>query len=111
MPGGKSLVAKVAVYFKYLFKAADQEPFQVKLRRNAQIKVHVQGLVVGLEGFGGSPARYSLHHRGFYLQKTPVGEKLPQKPDNFNSFPKGLAHFRIDNEIDIALTVAHLNIC
>ena len=63
-----------------------------------------------LERLCGGSTRYSLHHRGLYFQITPVGEKLPQQADNFNSFAKGFPDLRVDDEINITLPVAHLDI-
>ena len=46
-----AFVAEVAVHFEDLVEPADEQTFQIKLRRNAQIKIEPERLVMGAERF------------------------------------------------------------
>ena len=49
VPGGQALVAEVAVDLEHPLEAAHHQALQVQLRRDAQVQVHVERIVVGLE--------------------------------------------------------------
>ena len=70
MLAGDALVAEVAVDLIDFFHTSNQEPFQVKLRRNAEIEVDVEGIVVCHEGPGGSTAGDGMHHGGLHLDEA-----------------------------------------
>ena len=64
------LVAEHPADFIYPLKAAHDQPLQVQLQRNAQVHVHIQGVVVGDEGAGRRAAGNAVEHGGFHLQKS-----------------------------------------
>src|SRR4051812_32473040 len=53
-------VAKVAIDFKYLVEPGHQQTLQIKLQRNAQIKIETKCVMVGLEWFGCSTSSRCL---------------------------------------------------
>ena len=61
--GGEPLVPEVAVDLVDPLEAADHQALEVQLRGDAQVELHVQGVVVGDEGPRRRPARDDVHHR------------------------------------------------
>ena len=57
------LVAEVAVDLEHPLDAADRQPLQVQLRRDAQVQLHVERVVVRHEGTRQRAAGDRLHHR------------------------------------------------
>src|SRR4030095_11482215 len=57
MFSGDAFVAKVAVNFEYLVEPAHEQTFQVKLQRNAQIKIKTKRLVMRYNRCAGRPPR------------------------------------------------------
>ena len=66
----QALVAEAAIYFKHLFKAANDKTLQVKLGRHAQKQGQIQAVMMRDKGPGRGAARYGVHHRRFHLHKT-----------------------------------------
>jgi len=67
---GKAFVAEIAVHLEDLVEAAHQQPFQVEFRRDAQVHVHVQRVVMRCERTGGRSARMGLNHGRFHLGES-----------------------------------------
>ena len=63
-----ALVAEDAADLINLVKAADNQTFQVQLQRDAQVHVHVQGVVVGDERPCSGAACDVVQDRGLHLQ-------------------------------------------
>ena len=63
--GGESFVAEVAVDFVDAVEAADHQALQVEFRRDAQVEIDVEGVVVGDEGTRRGAAIERLHHGRF----------------------------------------------
>ena len=110
VPGREAFVAEVAVDLEDPVKAADQEPFEVEFRGDAQVEVHVQGLVVGLERLGGGAAGDRLHHRCLDLHEIEVVEVFPDQTDDLHPFAKDITALGGDNQVDITLAVTGLDI-
>ena len=62
VPRGQPLVAEVAVDLVHPLEAAHHQALQIQLRRDAQVQVHVQGVVMRDEGPRRGTARDGLHH-------------------------------------------------
>src|SRR5713226_4233534 len=103
-----AFVAEVAVDLEYALQPPDHQALQVQLRRDAQVELHVERVVVGLEGPGDRAARDRLHHRRLDLEVAFVAQRLAQRLNYFCSSPEDLPYLRVDGEVDIALAVAHL---
>ena len=101
-----AFVAEAAVHFIDSFQTADEQALQVQFRRNAQVNIHVEGVVVGLEGTGSRAAGNRVQHRRFYFQKAPFVQILTNALDNLGPFNKRVFYFRIDDEIQIPLAIA-----
>ncbi len=110
MAGGQSFVAEVAVDLKDPLKSADQQPFKIELGGDAQVEIHAEGVMVGHEGLGLSAAGDRLHHRGLNLHETPVAQEFTDQADDLHPFAEDGAALRGDDQIDIALAIAGLDI-
>ena len=91
VPGGEPFVAEVAVDLEDPLKAADQQPFQVELRGDAQVEVHVQRVVMGLERLGGGASGDRLHHRGLDLHEAAVIQIFADQPDDLDPFAEDVS--------------------
>ena len=101
-----SLIPEVAVDLEHALEAADDQTLQIKLRRDPQIKLHVQRVVMGLEWPRGSTAGDRMHHRRFDFEVTMADHEFAHRLDNFRAHDKGIAHLRIHDQIDIAHAIA-----
>ncbi len=110
VPRGHALVAEVAVDFEDLLEAPDHQALEVQLRRDAQVHRQVQRVVVGLERLGRRAARDHLQHRGFHFEEAALGEELADVGDDLGTHAEGLAGFLVDDQVDVALTIALLGV-
>ncbi|GBF29098.1 hypothetical protein MnTg03_00664 [bacterium MnTg03] len=76
MARGQAFITKISINFKYPLDASDYKPFKVKLRRNAKIKIHIEGIVMGDERSGYRTSGNHMHHRGFHFNKSCFGQIL-----------------------------------
>ena len=67
---GESLVAEVAIDFEDALQAAHHQALEVKLGRDAQVEIDIEGVVVGHEGARRGAAIKRLHHGGFHLDEA-----------------------------------------
>ncbi len=79
MLGADALIAEIAIDLVNAVQAADDQPLQVELRRNAQVEIHVHGVVVGHEGQRRRSTRDGLHHGCFHLQIAALIEEHAQR--------------------------------
>ena len=61
---------KVPVHFEDLVEPADEQPLQIKLRRDAQVKIDPERLVMGPERFRRRAAGDGLQHRRFHFKEA-----------------------------------------
>ena len=111
MPGGQPFISKIAVNLKDPFKTTNQKSFKVELRSDAEIKIHIQGIMMGHEGFGSCAAGYRLHHRSFNFHEIPAIQIFPDEFYNLHSFFERFSALRSNNEVNIALTIPGFNVC
>ena len=110
MPGGDPLVAEVAVDLVDPGDAAHQKPLEVELRRDAQIEIDVERVVMGLERPGRGAARDHLHHRRLDLQEAAGVEKLADSLDDACPHLEHPARLLVGGEVEVALAVAGLDV-
>jgi hypothetical protein len=65
-----ALVAEVAVDLVDALQAADHQALEVQLRRDAQVQLQVQRVVVGGERLGRGAAGDVMHHRRLHFQEA-----------------------------------------
>ena len=106
MTGIDAFITEAAVHFKNAFQAADEEAFEVEFRSDAQEDIHIEGIVMGLERTGRSTAGNGMEHRRFDFKEVAVIEVLTNAFDDFRTLDEGIRDFRIDDEVEVALTIA-----
>ncbi len=104
------LVAEVAVDLVHAVKSADGQALEIELRRDAQIQIDIQCIVVCDEGSRRCASRDGMHHRRFNLYISARIEKAPQLLNNLRAGNKHLSRFVVGNQVQIALPVAQLNV-
>ena len=78
--GADAFVAEVAVDLVDAVEAADDQALQIELRRDAQEEVHVERVVMGLEGPRRGAAGDLLHHRRFDFEVAALVEEAGGGP-------------------------------
>ena len=64
-----AFVPEIPVQLENLVESADEQPLEIKLRRDAQVKIEAERLVMGAERFRRRAAGHGLQHRRFHFQK------------------------------------------
>ena len=67
-----AFVAENTAYFIDLVKTADDQPLQMQFQGDTQIKIPVQGIMMGDKGTGGSAAGFRLEAPESLLPEIPV---------------------------------------
>src|SRR5213079_1422064 len=82
----------------------------VELRRDPEVEVHAERVVVGLERPRDGTARDRLHHRRLDLEEAARVEELPDRRHEPGTEHEDRPHLRVDEEVDVPLPVACLDI-
>ena len=106
--GVHSLIAEDAANLVNALHTAHDQAFQIKLRLDAQDHIHVQRVVVRIEGLGGGADLKGRQNRSIDLQETAAVKKSTQLPQNAAALDEGLLHLGIDDQVHVALTIAEL---
>ena len=106
----EALVAEVAVDLVDALEAADHQALQVQLRRDAQVHVQVERVVVRLERARRGTARDRLHHRRLDLEEVERVQEVAQVADDARAGAEHAAALLVHDEIDVALAVARLGV-
>ena len=107
---GDALVAEVAIDLVDALKPADHQPLQIQLRRDAEIEIDVQRIVMRHERPRRRAAVERLHHRSLHFQEAACFQLPPERGDHFAARHEHLAHLRIGDQVQIALAVTGLHI-
>ena len=110
MPGRNTFVAEIAIDLVHAIKSAYHQSLQVKFRRDPQIQIHVERVVVGDERLRDGAARHWLHHRSFNFEESVLIQKLPHGLHQSAALEENFADFRIHRQIEVALAIAQFNI-
>ena len=103
-----ALVPEVAVDLVDAIETAHDEPLEIELRRDAQIQVHVERVVMRDERSCRSAAGNRLHHRRFDLDEPPRVEEVAQRLDDARAEQEHATRIGIDDEVDVSLAVPGL---
>ena len=106
----QALIAEVAVDLVDPLHAADQEPLEVELRRDAHEELHVERVVVGRKGTGRRAARRGMHHGGLDLEVVAAVEEAADGADDAGPLVEDLADLVVHHQVDVAHAVALLDI-
>jgi len=104
--GGKAFVPKITVDLVYPLQPTDHEPLQVQLRCDPQIQIDIQRVVMRHEGARRRAAVKRLHHWRLHLYESPSFQLPPQRGDEPGAGHKDFTHFRVGDQIEVALPVA-----
>jgi hypothetical protein len=108
--GAHPLVPEAAPDLVDPVQAPHQEPLQVQLRRDPEIEIHVEGVVVRLEGLGDGAAPHRVEERGLHLQEPLVVQEAADLLHHQRPGTKHVAHVGVGEEIHVALAVALLHV-
>ena len=105
-----ALVAEHTANLVNLFKAAYDEALQVKLQRNTQLHVFVQRVIMRLKRTRRRTAGIRNQHRGLHFHKSSAVEEIADLLNDLRALYKRVLHFRVHDEIDVSLAVAHIGV-
>ena len=77
----QTFVAEVPIHLEHALEATDHEPLQIQLRRDSQIQVHVERVVMRDERARRSAAEDRMHHRRFDFEKAARDEELANRSE------------------------------
>ena len=100
-----TFVTKVTVEFEDLGKPADEEAFKVKLWRDAHSERHAEGIVMSLEGLGGSATGHVVKHWGFDFKVVARVEEIAYFGHNLRAHDEEIRAFLVRHEIKVAFAV------
>src|SRR6185437_7561590 len=106
----ESLVAEVAIDLVHALVSARDQALQIELRRDTQIHVEIERIVMRHERTCRRAACDRLHHRRLNFEEIESVEEITQIPDYPGSCAKDVAARFVDDQIDITLAIAHLDI-
>jgi hypothetical protein len=108
--GRQALVAEHPGQLVDPLEAAHHEPLEVQLRCDAQVELHVQGVVVGDERPGQRPARDGVEDRRLHLHEAAlVQEAAGERHDAAAGGEHGPAGL-VGPQVGVALSVAHVGV-
>ena len=110
MDGRDAFIPKISIDFKHALESAHDQSFEVEFRRDAQVEVPIERVVVRHERAGrGSPGN-GLHHRRFHFQESVSGEiGSDARHDPAARFKHGV-DVRVGDQIHVALPVPGFNV-
>jgi hypothetical protein len=102
------LVAEYPADLEDAVVAADDEPLEVQLERDAQVEVHIEGVVVRAKGARRRPAGHRLQNRRLDLDECAAAEKGPGLVHQAAAAEEDIHHLGIRDQIKVALPVTEL---
>ena len=105
-----ALVAEVLAELVDLLEPADDEPLEVELGRNAQIKVAVERVVMRDERTGSGAAVERLQHRRLDLDKVGLVQRATDARDHAGAGDEPLACLGVGHQVEVALAMPDLDV-
>ena len=105
-----ALVAESLADFVDTFEATHDKALQIKLQGNTQIHVGIERIIMGDERACRSTTGDGLQHRSLHLCVTSVIEELTHGADDRCTVDERLLYAVVDDEVNVALTSAHLGV-
>ena len=106
----EAFVAEVSADLEQLVDAAHEQPLEIKLQRDAQIKIAAERVVMGLERLRRRAAGNRLHHRRLDFHEAAVVEKIPDLVDDLAALEEHFLHLRIRDQIEVTLAIANFGV-
>src|SRR5439155_17116541 len=91
-------------------EAADNQPFQIQLRSDPEVKRHVERIVVRLEWLRQCATGDGMQDRRFDFKVPSLVQEAPQFADDQAPLHKNVANFTVDDEVNIAAAITNLDI-
>ena len=110
VPGADALVAEIPADLENPLHPADQKPLEVKLRADAQEKLHVERVMMGSERAGSRSAVDGLKHRRVDLEIILLNQVVAHSLDDRASLTKDLLDIRVGEQINVAAPVAEVDV-
>ena len=108
--GRDPLIPEVTIDLVDAFEPADGQPLEVQLGRDAQEQVDVERVVMRDERPGQRAAGDRLHHRRLDLEEAARVQEPADAGDHARARLEHPPRLRIDDEIEVALAVARLDV-
>ena len=105
-----AFVAEVTADLIHALETAYNQPFQIQLRRDTQVHIYVQRVMMGDERTGTCAAGYLLQDRGLHLGVTCLVEHLTHRAQDRRALEERVLHAVVDNQIHITLAVTLLRV-
>ena len=103
-------VAEDAADLVHALEAADDQPLEVEFGRDAQRHLDVERVDVRDEGPRGGAAGDVEQRRRFALVETLRVDEAAHRRDDLAALHEHVAHVRVDDQVDVALAVALLDV-
>ena len=110
MAGAHAFIAEISIDLVHAFKPTDDEALEVQLGRDAQEQIEIQRVVMRGERTRGGATGDVMHHRRLHFQKAPGVEPATERRNDPRTLEKHFARFRVDDQVDVTLTVTLLDI-
>ena len=106
----KAFITKIAIQFKDPLEAADDQPLEIEFRRDAQIQIGVQRVMVRREGTGSRPTGDGVHHRRFDFKKSAVGQIRAKAGDHPAARLKDAVDAGGGHQVNVALPITDFDV-
>ena len=103
-----AFVAEIAIDFVNALEAANHEPLEKQLGRNAQVELHVERVVVRHERPGNRSSRHGLHHRGFHFEVILRIQERANVGHYLRANAKNPATVLVHDQVGVTLAIANL---
>ena len=106
-----AFIAELLAHLVDPVEAADDAALQIQFRGDAQVHVDVERIVMCHEGTRRCAACDRLQGRGRHFEESVIiFEDLADDLFDLRAFSEGVAHFFVDDQVDVALAVAQIRI-
>ena len=103
-------VPEVPVDLVDALHAADRQPLEIQLRRDAHVERHVERVVMRRERTRQRAAGDRLHHRRLDFEEPALVEERPQRLQHAAPHLEHAARIRVDDQIQIPLPIPRLDV-
>src|SRR4051794_23820813 len=105
-----SLVAEVLADLVDLLEPPDDQPLEVELRRDAQVAILVEGVVVRDERLRERTAVAWLEDGCLHLDEAPLVEKAADRRNRARAKQRFVARLLVHQQVEVPLAIAQLDV-
>ena len=105
-----SFVPEIPVQLEDFVEAADEQPLEIKFRRDAEIKLEPERFVMRAERFRRRAARHRLQHRRLHFEKAAIFHEPARFAHDGNALFKDASRLLVRQKIEIALAITRFHI-